>query len=156
MESDLIGILIRYLIHDVKSEIEVFFVFVSDRERSAVFVLLSFYVTLIYAVFCISDMALGRRVHLFCRGKLRDRLARRIENYRVKAAILSVYGDHSVGSARIVINAVAGAERLFVFAYLNAEVAVDNYIKLLTAVACELDGLALSLFIIFAHNIEGL
>lgn len=149
-QGELVGRFIGNGVDDIVGEVEFVGVFEFYLGRRAVIVLGYVDEFSIDPVLAVSVSGLRREPLRLL--KLGYRLARGVQDYGVKQAVAAVDGYHSVGSAAVVINAVAGAEHRLVFADLHHQLALDYQVAFLTCVGGELDITVLRLLAVNAAN----
>ena len=149
-QGELVGRFIGNGVDDIVGEVEFVGVFEFYLGRRAVIVLGNVDEFSIDPVLAVSVSGLRREPLRLL--KLGYRLARGVQDYGVKQAVAAVDGYHSVGSAAVVINAVAGAEHRLVLADLHHQLALDYQVAFLTCVGGELDITVLRLLAVNAAN----
>ena len=79
-----------------------------------------------------------------------------VQHQGVKDAVLSAYGDHAVGGAGIIVDAVPGAQNLAVLAHLDLQVAADHDVAFLALVGGEGDVPALRVGVVLTVDVQRL
>ena len=114
---ELIGEFIGNRVYHVEAEVEILFVFKLHAQKRAVLVRFA-----VHEFFADKLIVVRPRKNRLFSGLFVAVFARKHD--REKHAVLSVYGDHSVRSGRVIINAVALAENLGMLAHLNFKLAL--------------------------------
>ena len=143
-------------IHQIESEIETVRVLELDGNRCPFFIF--FHVNEIMPdPFAVID---GHRRLFFLDDrllrKLRDRFSGRIQDDRVKDAVLPAHCDHAVRRAAVIINTVPGSQDLAVLADLYLQASLQYDIALLTVMLGQVDRTVLRGFVINAAHIQRL
>ena len=144
----LVRLLLRHLVHNVKGKVEVFGIVERKRRDQTLVVLLRRHEVLIDQLFGLlggDDGIAHLQLLGFVAGK----------HHRAEQAVRAVHSDHAVRLGGIVVNAVALVQHLDVLTHLHLQRAGENQVEFLSAVARKMNRPRLLLgYILVSHKIR--
>ena len=99
-------------------------------------------------------------LHFLCHRCISHRIQFRngctgwVEDYGIELTILSSHGNHSMGNGGVEVTGVPRVEGGFMFPHLNKKFTGNTDIEFLSVMACQLDIIVFSLFLVLTLDIQ--